>query len=426
MIVLEAKLKGTQAQYTALDSALRTGLFVRNSCLRYWIDGHAKHRNDLNKYCKVLADNPDFPWVKNLNSMARQAMAERTWAAIARFFDNCKKKMPGKKGFPRFKRLQTRASVEYKTSGWKLSDCRRYITLTDGFEAGTFFMWGTRDLHFYQLKQIKRVRVVRRADGYYAQFCVDVERNIKREPTGKTLGLDVGLKHFYTDNEGNKVENPRFLRKSERRLKRQQRRLSRKQKGSKNRVKQRNRLGLAHLKIQRQRNDWACKLAQCVVKSVDLVAFEDLQVRNMVKNHKLAKSITDASWSMFRRWLEYFGAIYGVVTVAVPPQYTSQKCSSCGAIVKKTLSQRTHECLCGASLCRDENAAKNILESGLRNVGHMLTSVLNKDARTVEVGEDASPTTSSNSESNSELPSASVQKTPVDTTTSTTAMATMQ
>ncbi len=125
-----------------------------------------------------------------------------------------------------------------------------------------------------------------------------------------------------------------------------------------------------------QRNDWACKLARCVVKSSDFVAFEDLQVRNMVRNRKLAKSITDASWSMFRRWLEYFGTIYGVVTVPVPPQYTSQKCSSCGAIVKKTLSQRTHKSLCGASLCRDENAAKNILELGLRNAGHVLTSVL--------------------------------------------------
>jgi putative transposase len=240
-------------------------------------------------------------------------------------------------------------------------------------------MWGTRDLHFYQLSQIKRVRVVRRADGYYVQFCVDVERNIKREPTGKTLGLDVGLAHFYTDNEGNKFENPRFLRKSERRLKRQQRRLSRKQKGSKNRAKQRIRLGRAHLKIQRQRNDWACKLAQCVVKSADLVAFEDLQVRNMVKNRKLAKSISDVSWSMFRRWLEYFGTLYGVVTVPVPPQYTSQKCSSCGAIVKKTLSIRTHKCSCGTELCRDANAAKNILELGLRTAGHVVTSVLSTE-----------------------------------------------
>jgi putative transposase len=99
MLVFEAKLQGTSDQYGRLDEAIRTGRFVRNMCLRYWLDGHAKHRNDLNKYCKLLADNPEFPWVKKLNSMARQAMAERTWAAISRFFDNCKKKIQGLKGF---------------------------------------------------------------------------------------------------------------------------------------------------------------------------------------------------------------------------------------------------------------------------------------------------------------------------------------
>jgi putative transposase len=370
MLVFEAKLEGTSNQYGRLDEAIRTSRFVRNMCLRYWLDGHAKHRNDLNKYCKVLADDPKFPWVKRLNSMARQAMAERTWAAIARFFDNCKKKIPGKKGFPKFKRYQTRASVEYKTSGWALSEDRRYITFRDGFEAGTFKLWGTRGLHYYQLEQIKRVRVVRRCDGYYAQFCLDVDRVTLREPTGKTIGLDVGLSHFYTDSNGEKVENPRYLRKSEKALKRAQRRLSRKQKGSKNRAASRIKLGRKHLKVQRQRKDFAVKLARYVVLSNDVVAFEDLQVRNMVKNHHLAKSITDASWSIFRQWVEYFGKVFGVITVAVPPHNTSQKCSNCGAIVKKTLSTRTHQCSCGAALCRDENAARNILALGLTTVGH--------------------------------------------------------
>ena len=178
MIVLEAKLQGTSDQYRLIDEMIRTGRFVRNSCLRYWMDNRGVGRLDLNKYCKVLSDKVlEFPWVSKLNSMARQAMAERAWSAIARFFDNCKKKVQGKKGYPKFKRHQTHASVEYKTSGWRLSEDRRYITFTDGFEAGTFKIWGTRDLHCYQIEQIKRVRVVRRADGYYTQFCVDVERN---------------------------------------------------------------------------------------------------------------------------------------------------------------------------------------------------------------------------------------------------------
>jgi putative transposase len=304
--------------------------------------------------------------------MARQASAERAWSAISRFFDNCKKNVPGKKGYPKFKKHQTNSSVEYKTSGWKLSVDRRFLTFTDGFKAGMFKLWGTRALHFYQLDQIKRIRVVRRADGYYAQFCIDTERLEQREPTGKTIGLDVGLSHFYTDSDGNQIENPRYLRKSERALKRVQKRLSRKQKGSKNRIKARGKLGRKHLRVSRQRKDFAVKLARCVVRSSDLVAYEDLKVRNMVKNHHLAKSISDASWSLFRQWIEYLGKVFGVVTIAVSPHYTSQNCSSCGEVVKKTLSTRTHQCPhCRYVADRDENAARNILQRGLATAGHV-------------------------------------------------------
>jgi putative transposase len=164
MIVLEAKLKGKDKQFEALDEAIRTAQFIRNSCLRYWMDHKGVSRNDLYKYCKVLADNPELPWAKLLNSQARQAHAERAWSAIARFFDNCKRQLPGKKGYPKFKRYQTRASVEYKNTGWKLSSDRRSIAFTDGFEAGSFRLKGTRDLNFYQIEQINRVRVVRRSE----------------------------------------------------------------------------------------------------------------------------------------------------------------------------------------------------------------------------------------------------------------------
>lgn len=118
------------------------------------------------------------------------------------------------------------------------------------------------------------------------------------------------------------------------------------------------------------------KLARCVIQSNDLVAYEDLMVRNMVKNRKLSKSISDAAWSAFRDWLEYFGKVFGVATVAVPPHYTSANCSNCGEVVKKSLSTRTHKCHhCGFVLDRDWNAARNILEIGLRTVGH--TGTLN-------------------------------------------------
>src|SRR4028118_1559339 len=242
MIVLEAKLKGTTEQLRRLNEAIRTAQFVRNSAIRYWMDNKGVGKGDLSKLCAVLAK--EFEWAGKLNSMARQASAERAWQSITRFYDNCKKRKPGKKGFPRFKK-NTR-SVEYKTSGWKLSDDRKSITFTDGFEAGTFEMWGTRDLNFYQISQIKRIRVVRRADGYYAQFCVDVEREIKHEYTGKIVGIDLGLEFFYTDTVGQTVDNPRRLRKSEKRLNRLQKRVSRRKKGSANRRKAINTMARQH------------------------------------------------------------------------------------------------------------------------------------------------------------------------------------
>ncbi|MFN7788593.1 MAG: RNA-guided endonuclease InsQ/TnpB family protein, partial [Pseudanabaena sp.] len=144
----------------------------------------------------------------------------------------------------------------------------------------------------YQIEQIKRVRLVRRTDGYYAQFCVDVDRREDVEPSKTTIGLDVGLNHFYTDSNGQTVENPRFLRKSERQLKKLQRKVSKRKKGSANRRKAIKRLARKHLQVSRQRKDFAVKTARCVVRSNDLIVYEDLQVRNMVKNHKLAKSIS--------------------------------------------------------------------------------------------------------------------------------------
>ena len=399
MLVFEAKLEGTNEQYGKLDEAIRTARFVRNSCVRYWMDNKGIGRYELSAYCAILAADENFPFVANLNSMARQASAERAWSAISKFFDNCKKNKPGKKGFPRFKKEQTHGSVEYKTSGWRLSEDRRYITFSDGFQAGTFKLWGTRDLHFYQLKQFKRIRVVRRADGYYCQFCIDQVRIENRFPTNKTVGLDVGLNYFLTDSNGNQAENPRHLRKSEKSLKRLQRRFSKTKKGSQNRAKFRNKLARKHLKVSRQRKDFAVKLARCVVMSNDIVAYEDLKVRNMVswcglgvspsgatgepvrvRNHHLAKSISDAAWTQFRQWVEYFGKVFGVATVAVPPRNTSQNCSNCGEIVKKTLSTRTHVCnKCGTVLDRDHNAALNILEIGLRTVGHTGTLIVSGD-----------------------------------------------
>ncbi len=365
MIVLEFKLKGELQQYRVIDDMIRAAQFIRNKALRYWMDNQNVKLSDLYKQCAVLAK--EFDWAGKLNSMARQASAERAIFAIQRFFANCKANKPGKKGYPQFKKF-TR-SVEYKTSGWKLSSDKRSLTFTDGFAAGTFKLVGSRDLHFYAPEEIKRVRVIRRADGYYVQFCINVERVEEVVPTGKAVGLDVGLNHFLTDSTGATIPNPRHLRKSEKALKRAQRKVSSKKKGSTNRKKAINKLGRKHLKVSRQRKDFAIKTALCVVKSSDFIAYEDLQVPNMVKNHKLAKSISDAAWSQFAQWLHYLGKVYGKTVVAVAPQYTSQDCSTCGNTLKKSLSVRTHACRCGTILDRDHNAALNILAKAIRQAG---------------------------------------------------------
>jgi putative transposase len=366
MLVLEYKAYGREEQLRAVDEAIRTVQFIRNKCLRYWMDNQGVTKYALSAYSAVLAK--EFPFAGKLNSMARQAAAERAWSSIARFYAECKAGRPGKKSYPRFKRNVR--SVEYKTTGWKLSEDRKRITFTDGNGIGTLKLKGTRDLSFCSLDQIKRVRLIRRADGYYVQFCVAVNRRENVAPTQSCIGLDMGLESFYTDSRGNKVEHPRFLRKAEVKIRRLQRIVSRRKKGGKNREKARKRLAKAHLKVQRQRRDFAVKLARCVVRSNDLVAFEDLPVRNMVRNGHLAKNINDAAWSQFRRWLEYFGVVYGRIVVPVPPQYSSQNCSRCGSLVVKTLSQRTHRCpRCGLVLDRDHNAALNILRRGLEMVG---------------------------------------------------------
>jgi len=268
MITLEFKLKGKAQQYRVIDDMIRTAQFVRNKTLRYWIDNQGVKLVDLYKQCAIMAK--EFEWAGKLNSMARQASAERAIFAIQRFFANCQAKKPGKKGYPQFKK-HTR-SVEYKTSGWALSADKRCLTFKDGFAAGKFKLVGSRDLHFYAPDEIKRIRVVRRADGYYAQFCINVERKEELIFTGIAIGIDVGLNHFYTDSDGETVANPRYLRKSEKALKRLQKRVSRKKKGSGNRKKAINKLGRKHLKVSRQRKDFAIKTALCAVKSSDFVA----------------------------------------------------------------------------------------------------------------------------------------------------------
>jgi IS605 OrfB family transposase len=276
-------------------------------------------------------------------------------------------------GFPKFKKNQR--SVEYKHSGWKISEDRKKITFTDKKGIGSLKLIGSRDLHFYQLEQIKRVRIVKRADGYYCQFCIDVDVRVTArdlEPTKKVIALDVGLKYFYADSNGKIVEPPQYYRRAEKQLSRASRKKSKKfkrgQKQSSNYLKARNRYARKHLRVSRQRKGFVQREALRVIQSNDLIVYEDLNVKGMVRNRHLAKSISDAAWSTFRQWLEYFGFKYGRITIAVPPHNTSQNCSNCGEKVQKSLSTRTHICPhCGYVEDRDINAA-NKCDSFARNL----------------------------------------------------------
>jgi putative transposase len=369
MLVVEYKVKGKPSQLKAIDEAIRTVQFIRNKCLRYWMDASKDAKIDrfaLNKYSTQLRN--EFKFVKDLNSMAVQASAERSWLAIKRFYDNCKSKRSGKKGFPKFQK--DNRSVEYKTSGWSLHPTHRRITITDKKGIGELKLLGKWDIHTYPVKAIKRVRLVRRADGYYCQFAIDVECVDVQPKTGKEIGLDVGLEWFYTDSDGHHEPNPRFLRKADKHIKHAQRRIYKKVKGSSGRRKARARYSRKHLRVSRQRNEHASRLARNVCKSNDLVAYEDLRVASLLKNHCLAKSISDASWYQFRQWLEYFATKFGKVAIAVPPQYTSQECSQCKRVANKSLSTRTHVCQCGCTLHRDTNAAINILLKAKSRGGH--------------------------------------------------------
>ena len=318
MLIYEYKLDGNTAQYAAIDEAIRVVQFIRNKCVRLWMDTRGI----------------------------------------------------SKKGYPQFQ--HNNRSVEYKTTGWKLDRDGRHITFTDGCGIGRLRLVGNKQqkIEAFPPKQIKRVRIVHRADGYYCQFSVQADRKIAHIPTARQIGIDVGLKAFYTDSEGNAVENPRFLHKAEKQLKRLHRRVSKKQKQSANRNKARKRLAKAYLKVQRQREDFARKTASTLTTSSDLVAYEHLQIPNLVKNHKLAKSISDAAWGRFLRWVNYYGELHAIPVLAIAPQFTTQDCSGCGKRVWKSLSVRTHACPhCGLVLDRDHNAALNILEKALDGTG---------------------------------------------------------
>ena len=213
--------------------------------------------------------------------------------------------------------------------------------------------------------KIKTLTISKKASGWYATIVVEVPDPVE-VPVETTIGVDVGLESFLTDSDGEKAPNPQHFRESERKLGRAQRVLSRRKKGSKRRAKQRECIAKIHEHIANQRKDFQFKTAHRLFEHCEEVAVEDLKIKHMVKNHYLAKSISDASWSSFRLKLQSKAANAGKQLTKVSPKHTSQKCSGCSEIVPKKLSDRVHDCPhCGLVLDRDHNAAINIKKAAV-------------------------------------------------------------
>jgi putative transposase len=216
----------------------------------------------------------------------------------------------------------------------------------------------------------KTVTISREADGWYVCFsCTDVPIQ-PLPPTGQETGIDLGIEAFATLSNGTRILHPGWYRKAERALKTAQRRVSRRKKGSNRRRKAVKLLARAHQKVRRARQDFHYKTALALVRANDAIYHEDLQTANMVKNHHLAKSISDAGWSQFLGILSFKAACAGRRMIAVNPAFTSQTCSGCGVLVAKGLSVRWHACPeCGLNLHRDHNAAKNRERAGQARQG---------------------------------------------------------
>jgi putative transposase len=232
----------------------------------------------------------------------------------------------------------------------------------------------------------KTVTISREADGWYASIsCAEVPTRVL-PLTGNETGIDVGLKVFMVTVDGKSIENPRHYRTAEKQLKKAQRRVSRRKQGSRRRKKVVALLKRLHQKVQRQRRDLHHETALALLRTYDSIFLEDLQVRNMVQNRHLAKSIGDASWAPFRTILDAKAACAGRQVIAVAAHYTRQDSSGvlpdgsrCTQRVAKSLSVRTHVCpCCGLVLDRDANAALNILRAGQARQGAVaLAAVMN-------------------------------------------------
>ena len=321
-----------------------------------------------------------FPEFRNIHSLVIQDVARRLDKAFDNFYRRIMERRNGnsiKAGFPRFKSTDRYSSITYTQSGFRIMD-NGHVWFSKIGEIRTF-------MHRSVTGHINTISIKHDSVGdWFITMAVETDtrtdkpveettQNSQFQPV-KPVGIDMGLKSIITASDGSQLEPPQFLRKSEKKLRKAQRNLSRKQKGSGKRSKAKARVQKIHRKIQRQRDDFSYKLSRNLVKNHDLIAFENLNIKGMVKNHHLAKSITDAGWNQIIQYTMYRAESAGTFAVLIDPKYTSQECSGCGNIKHDLkLSDRTYHCnACGLSIDRDLNAAINIERKGMEKIKELM------------------------------------------------------
>ena len=355
----EYRLRPTPAQERRLVATLDACRFVYN-----W---GIEDRRNLWNYCRVSAnfyDQSDYlkslksanPWLQEVHAHPLQEALRRVERSFDGFFLRVKK--GEKPGYPRFKGKGWYDSFTFKEweNGASLDGKRLFLSKI-----------GRVRIHLHRPLEgeIKTCTVKRKVDGWYALFSALLP---DPKPSGITnpVGIDVGLESFATLSTGEKIENPRPLRKNERELRIAQRRVSRRRKGSNRRRKAVRHLRLAHLRVQRSRRSFHFTQAHRLVKRFNPIFVEALKIRGMVRNHSLAKSISDASWGQFLGILSHSAESAGGASIAVEARGSSQECAVCGVEVRKSLGERVHRCWnCGSLEDRDVNAARVILRRGL-------------------------------------------------------------
>ncbi len=292
-----------------------------------------------------------FPQAQIVHSHVLQVVAADCDKAFQAFFRRVKNgETPG---YPRFKGRHRFHSFGFKEygNGFRLDGRRLKVSGV-----------GHRDIGGFVPCQIKTLRITHKAGRWSACFAVEMPEPSELPKTGQQVGLDVGVSALVTTSDGEKVQNPNYYRESQTKRRVLQRSLARKKRGSKNRRKALLRVQRQQEHVANQRRDYLHKLSTKLIEHYDLIALEDLRVRNMVRNKHLSKSILDSGWNIFKQYLTYKAGSAGREVVLVDPAYTSKTCSNCGAIFEGlTLSDRWVECACGLSLNRDHNAARNIL-----------------------------------------------------------------